>query len=122
MSNKPVVLVVDDDATLRQLAKKQFRVAGFDAETADDGQQAVEMAKKKYSMIFMDLSMPKMNGVEATIAIRQMELNEGRERTPIVGMTAFAEGAQCLAAGMDDFVQKPMLLDQLREMTKKYLR
>jgi CheY-like chemotaxis protein len=118
---KPLVLVVEDDATLRFLAEKQFASVGVECHAACNGQQAIEMALRGYDLILMDLSMPEMNGMEATSHIRERELREGKSRTPIIGLTAFSEREKCIAAGMDAFIQKPLLLDQLRDLVKRYL-
>ena len=122
MNEKQIVLVVDDDTTLCQLAKKQLRIVGLEAQTASDGREAVALSKNKFAMIFMDLSMPEMSGFDATRAIRQLEISEGRARTPIIGLTANAEREKCIEAGMDDVVEKPMLLDQLRLVAKRFLQ
>ena len=92
----------------------QLEMVDLVADTAEDGVDAVAMARKNsYAAIFMDMQMPKLNGVEATQEIRQLP---GYRGTPIIAMTAnaFAEDkAQCLAAGMNDFLSKPFNPDQL---------
>jgi CheY-like chemotaxis protein len=68
--------------------------------------------------------MPEMDGYEATRAIRLIEVQKGLPRTPIIGMTAHAldaDRARCVAAGMDDYLPKPVGLDSLREMLAKWL-
>jgi CheY-like chemotaxis protein len=81
---------------------------------AVDGTEAVAMAQKsRYAAIFMDMQMPKLNGLEATQEIRRLP---GYRDTPIIAMTAnaFAEDkAKCMAAGMNDFLIKPFNPDQL---------
>ncbi|MEI6149286.1 MAG: PAS domain S-box protein, partial [bacterium] len=108
------ILVVDDEPVNREVAKMQLEFVELVADTAEDGAQAVAMAEKtSYAAIFMDMQMPKLNGVEATQQIRQLP---GYRDTPIIAMTAnaFAEDkAQCLAAGMTDFLSKPFNPDQL---------
>ncbi len=79
------------------------------------------MAAHAYDLIFMDLVMPGMNGVEATSHIREQELKEGRKRTPIIGLTAFSERERALFAGMDEFVQKPFLLNDIRRVVEMFL-
>jgi signal transduction histidine kinase/ABC-type amino acid transport substrate-binding protein/ActR/RegA family two-component response regulator len=102
------ILVVDDEPMNLEIALIHLEHLELPADTAEDGAAAVEMARKNnYAVIFMDMQMPKLNGVEATRQIRQLA---GYENTPIVAMTAnvFAEDkAQCLAAGMSDFQSKP---------------
>ena len=108
------ILVVDDEPVNREVAQIQLEFVDLVADTAEDGAEAVAMSRKNsYAAIFMDMQMPKLNGVEATRLIRQ--LPEYRN-TPIIAMTAnaFAEDkAECLAAGMNDFLIKPFNPDQL---------
>lgn len=117
-----IILLIEDDQTLRFLAKRQFERLGVTCDTAANGLEGVEMSKKGYAMIIMDISMPEMNGIEATYQIREFERNEGKERTPIIGLSAFSTNEDCVAAGMDDFMQKPMMLEQAKEMLAKYLK
>jgi len=118
-----IILLIEDDQTLRFLAKRQFERLGVICDTAANGSEGVQMVKsKEYSMIIMDISMPEMNGIEATYQIREYEKSEGRERTPIIGLSAFSTDEDCKAAGMDDFMQKPMMLEQAQEMLAKYLK
>jgi PAS domain S-box-containing protein len=108
------VLVVDDEPINREVALMQLKDVDLIVDTAEDGQEAVAMAQKtRYAAIFMDMQMPKLNGVEATRQVRQLP---GYENVPIIAMTAnaFAEDkAQCLAAGMNDFLSKPFLPEEL---------
>lgn len=102
------ILVVDDEPINREVALMQLEDVGLLTDTAEDGEEAVAMVRKtRYAAIFMDMQMPKLNGVEATQQIRQLP---GYQDVPIIAMTAnaFAEDkALCLAAGMNDFLLKP---------------
>jgi PAS domain S-box-containing protein len=108
------ILVVDDDPINREVALIQLEFVDLVADIAEDGSEAVAMARmNNYAAIFMDMQMPKLNGVEATQEIRQLP---GYRDIPIIAMTAnaFAEDkAKCLAAGMSDFLVKPFNSDQL---------
>jgi PAS domain S-box-containing protein len=102
------ILVVDDEPINREVALMQLEDVSLLTDTAEDGEEAVAMAlKTDYAAILMDMQMPKLNGVDATRQIRQLP---GYQDIPIIAMTAnaFAEDkAQCLAAGMNDFLIKP---------------
>ena len=110
-----VVLVVEDDEAsqaymLGLLAKKDIHVM-----TAENGEEALKiLEKEKFDMIFMDVQMPILDGLSATRIIRENEKKTGRYVT-IVGVTAYAfEGdkEKCLDAGMDDYISKPVNIDE----------
>ncbi|MCX7175387.1 MAG: PAS domain-containing protein [Proteobacteria bacterium] len=108
------ILVADDEPLNREVAQMQLEFVDLVADTAEDGAEAVTMARThNYAAIFMDMQMPKLSGVEATQQIRQLP---GYRHIPIIAMTAnaFAEDkAECFAAGMTDFLIKPFNPDQL---------
>ena len=108
------ILVVDDEPINREVALMQLEAVDLVAEAAEDGAEAVSMAQKNsYTAIFMDMQMPRLNGLEATRQIRQLP---GYRDTPIIAMTAnaFAEDkAKCRAAGMNDFLIKPFNPNEL---------
>jgi PAS domain S-box-containing protein len=108
------ILIVDDEPTNREVTLIELEAVNLVMDTAEDGAEAVAMATKNiYSAILMDMQMPKLNGVEATRQIRQLP---GYQDIPIIAMTAnaFAEDkAQCLAAGMNDFLTKPFNPEEL---------
>ncbi|MDP3537538.1 MAG: PAS domain S-box protein [Azonexus sp.] len=108
------ILLVDDEPINREVALMQLEDVDLLTDAAEDGEEAVAMARKTdYAAILMDMQMPKLNGIEATRQIRQLP---GYQDTPIIAMTAnaFAEDkAQCLAAGMNDFLSKPFSPESL---------
>lgn len=118
-----VVLVVDDNEVNRRVACLQLRAWGCTVQEARNGIVAVQMASERpYSMILMDVQMPEMDGLEATLRIRAGEMNA---QTPIVAVTANAyEGDKelCREAGMDDHLAKPYKREQLQAMCRRHIR
>ena len=118
------VLLAEDDAFNQEIALMLLQDVGQHADLAADGREAVAKAERRhYDLILMDMQMPHMDGLEAARRIRQMD---GCGQVPIVALTgnAFAEDrARCLAAGMDDFVTKPIDPPKLyRAMVLAYRR
>ena len=116
------VLLAEDEPTNRDIAVFLLEDAGLRVDVADNGQIAAELAAQNdYRLILMDMQMPVMNGLQATQAIRALPAHR---HTPILAMTAnaFAEDrAQCLAAGMDDFISKPFDPDGMLRMLLRWL-
>jgi two-component system, sensor histidine kinase and response regulator len=119
-----LILLAEDNAVNQKVAISQLRTLGLTAITVPNGKSAVEEAARcHYALILMDCQMPEMDGLEATRAIRRAEDGNGR-RVPIVGLTAHAmEGdrERCLEAGMDDYMSKPISLERLSKILKKWL-
>ncbi|MDB6175288.1 MAG: rpfC [Chthoniobacteraceae bacterium] len=115
------ILVADDNAVNRMLALAQFAKLGYVCDAVTDGMQAMEaLGKIPYDLVFMDCQMPRMDGFEATRLIRANEAPG--QPTWIVAMTANAmsgDREECLAAGMNDYVSKPVHLDDLRAAIKR---
>jgi len=115
----PHVLVVEDSPLNQQVALKQLENLGCTAEAVSDGSEVLDaLARAHFDMILMDCQMPEMSGYEATWQIRDRETQAGagRSRVYIIAMTANAEAdnrEKCLAAGMDDFINKPVQLPEL---------
>lgn len=123
--NRPgVVLVVDDFEFNRRVLSMQLGKLGLEAETAGGGQEAVEMfSKKNYALVMMDCRMPGMDGFQAAAAMRRLEAGKNRH-TPIIAITAGVapgEKERSLAAGMDDYISKPVLLDALSVTLARWL-
>ncbi len=116
------ILLVEDEPTLQFVFEKQLQKLGYKvARIVDNGLVAVEATLgQQYHLIFMDVRLPGLDGMSATERIRAAENGAGKHTT-IIGMTAFAERQRCLDSGMDDFLQKPVLLEQLSETIEKWL-
>ncbi len=109
------VLVADDNAINRLVTERMLQRSGHTVALAENGLQAMEMALAgRFDLVLMDVQMPEMDGLAATVAIRRAE--SPARRTPIVGLTAHAlrgDRDRCLDAGMDDYVAKPVRREEL---------
>ena len=116
------ILLVEDEPINQEIVKMLLEDVGLIVDLADDGIPAVEMSKQHdYALILMDMQMPNLNGIDATKAIRALP---GREQTRIVATTANAfteDRKRCMDAGMNDFIAKPFVPDDLFAMILKWL-
>jgi PAS domain S-box-containing protein len=123
LHSNTLILLVDDDLINQEVAKFLLEHVGLKVDLAEDGEQAVEMASRTaYDLILMDVQMPKMNGLEATRAIRVLP---GRATIPIISLTAnaFDEDRQaCLDAGMSDHLGKPFMPEEFYAALLKWLK
>ncbi|OZB90470.1 response regulator [Paenibacillus sp. XY044] len=120
---EPLILVVDDHPVNQKLMVSMLAKLGLRAEVAEDGRQAVDKIRDNpvYRLIFMDLQMPVMDGLEATAIIREMQFQG--YRPAIIAMTAnVMEGirSRCREAGMDDYISKPVNMKSVKEMLMKH--
>ncbi|MEM6355052.1 MAG: response regulator, partial [Pseudomonadota bacterium] len=119
-ANNPEILVVEDNAVNRSVVEHMLLSIGVGCVFANNGEEGVEAFwELKPKLVLMDVSMPVMNGYDATRRIRELELGLDAPACRIVGLTAHAlEGdrQRCLASGMDDYLSKPVSLEQLRSV------
>ncbi|CAG1013747.1 partial two-component system, NarL family, sensor histidine kinase EvgS, partial [Anaerolineae bacterium] len=119
------ILLAEDNVINQKVALLQLGKLGYTAQTVTNGREAVHAAlndTNMYALILMDCQMPELDGFDATRAIRKAELLSGRH-LPIIAMTANAmEGDRdrCIAAGMDDYISKPVNLDNLNTILQHW--
>lgn len=116
------ILLAEDEPFNQTVFCELLEDVGFQVDIAADGSQALSLAQQRsYDLILMDMQMPKMNGLEATIAIRQLS---GYEKTPILAVTANAfetDRQACLEAGMNDHISKPVNIENFYATLLKWL-
>jgi CheY-like chemotaxis protein/signal transduction histidine kinase/HPt (histidine-containing phosphotransfer) domain-containing protein len=106
------VLLVEDNLVNQQVGLNMLETLGCRVDVASDGYAALEaMTRGRYDLVFMDCQMPNLDGYAATAVIRRRETEQGSRRIPVIALTANAmdgEREKCLAAGMDDYLAKPL--------------
>ncbi len=117
-------MVAEDNAVNQIVAKLLLKELGLVADVVKTGREAIEaVAANNYALVLMDCQMPDIDGLEATRQIRSSEALTGRH-VPIVAITAQAmqgDREKCIAAGMDNYISKPVSLVQLKEILLKYV-
>lgn len=112
-----MVLLAEDNRVNQRIAEKMLQRLGLSCHIVENGEQAVaEVLQKDYDLVLMDVNMPVLDGIAATERIR--DLSYPKSQVPIIALTANAmmeDRNRCLAAGMNDFVSKPIKLDALRQ-------
>ncbi|MDQ1301038.1 MAG: hypothetical protein QG637_959 [Chloroflexota bacterium] len=120
-----VVLVAEDNPANRMVVELQLDRLGYSMQLVENGRQAFDAymaTPERYGVILMDVQMPEMDGFSATHAIRRVELTTGRH-VPIIAITANAmerDRERCLAAGMDDYISKPITQHELRRTVEQW--
>jgi CheY-like chemotaxis protein len=114
------ILVVEDTKTNQIVIQLMLSRLGYNVTLADNGKQAVELIKndEQFDLIFMDISMPVMDGIEATKQIRAKSLS-----VPIIALTAHTmddDKDECLKAGMNEFMLKPMRINEISSVIERF--
>ena len=122
-SAAPLVLVAEDSPLNQIVAVRALERCGCRTEVVGDGRAALQaLSTQRYDAVLMDCHMPTIDGYQATALLRQRESRS--ERTPVIAMTAGAMGAdreRCRAAGMDDYLIKPMQHDALTRALRRWI-
>jgi len=117
------ILLAEDNLVNRRLALSLLQKRGYRVSTAENGLQALTaFQKESFDLILMDVQMPEMDGFETTERIRKLEAEKGGH-IPIVAMTAHAmkgDPERCIAAGMDDYIAKPIQVDKLVDVIERW--
>ena len=110
-------LIVEDDPVMQHVIGSMLARLGYGVRIAEDGHAAIEACKAEPpAAVFMDVQMPRMDGLTATRELRRLQREEGLQRFPIIVASAFytpADRAACFEAGADGFVTKPLMLAKL---------
>ncbi len=119
------VLIAEDNVINQKLIEKTLASLGLNVEISNNGEEALEMfKKKKYDIVFMDISMPVMDGIEATHEILAYEKENGLEHTPVVALTANAlpgDREAFLSEGLDEYISKPLKKEDIVKVLKIFL-
>ena len=119
------ILLVEDDAINQFAISRLLSKIGYRVDVADNGSEALKLLEKNdYALVLMDCMMPVLDGYEATAAIRDPASNVRNHAIPVIAITANAmreDRDKCLAAGMDDYLSKPVEVAALRAMLEKWL-
>jgi CheY-like chemotaxis protein len=122
----PRALLAEDNVVNQKVAVRMLEKLGCRIDIAGDGAEAVEMWRHfDYDVVFMDCQMPKLDGLEATRRIREEERRAGRAPVVIIAMTANAldqDRVDCIAAGMNDYLSKPVSQEDLDVMLTRWVR
>lgn len=118
-----MILVVEDNVINQKVAVGLLKRLGYQAEVADSGARALQaLERRAYSLVLMDCQMPGMDGMETTRVLRSRE--PAGTRVPVIAVTGRTEPEdrqRCLDAGMDDYISKPIMIDELRTVLARWL-
>jgi CheY-like chemotaxis protein len=120
------ILAVEDNRVNQTVLRLMLEEHGCKVTLASNGNEALGKVKERgYDLIFMDLRMPGMDGLETTSRLRELERAQGRSASPIVALTAQAlpeDRERCKQAGMDGFLSKPLVADELEALLQTFRR
>ncbi|MBS1856024.1 MAG: PAS domain S-box protein [Acidobacteria bacterium] len=116
------ILIAEDNPVNQRVASLQLRSLGYQSDVVDDGEAALEaLSRREYALVLMDCQMPRLDGIAATRRLRQREGD--LRHTPVIALTANAfesDREDCLAAGMDEFLSKPVSMASLASVLERW--
>jgi CheY-like chemotaxis protein len=116
------ILIVDDDSVPMMVHQMMLQSLGHAFHSARTGTQALKLCANGYDVIFMDIGLPDIDGLEVTRQIREWEHQNGQKPAYIAGITAYSLAEmqeKCLKAGMNRVLLKPITIDQLKDLFKE---
>ena len=118
------VLLAEDNKINQRISKSFLEKCNACVTVVENGQEAIDaLAEQSYDALFLDCQMPILDGFQTAIRIRQNEEQHGKSRLPIIAMTANAlqdDRERCLQAGMDDYLSKPVKVEDLKAMLLRW--
>jgi len=123
-NQKQRILIVDDEPTAQFVMRHQLNELGYNTDVAPNGETALKLLERgAYDLIFMDIGLPDISGLEVTAEIRRRE--HGQHHTPIIGLTVYSheqDQENGLGVGMDSYLIKPLLKDRLENVLTKWIK
>lgn len=120
LGSRPRVLVVDDNPTILKIETLFLQSLGCEVKAVISGEEALQHSINKFDMVFLDIDLPDMSGIDV---VEVMRIQENDFHVPVIAITArdVTYKNECLAAGFDDFLQKPATVQVLQKLLEKYL-
>lgn len=121
MGNKLSILLVEDNMLNQRIVTFSLKKYNHEVTIANNGVEAIDKFKERqYDVVLMDIMMPIMDGLEATVKIRELENNMNvQNRTPIIALTANTmdnDKEKCISYGMDEFMAKPFDIEKMKQI------
>jgi CheY-like chemotaxis protein len=120
------ILLTDDDPTAQKIVPNLLKIHGYLVDVAADGKEALQaLEANDYALVLLDCMMPEMSGYEVTAIIRSSASNVRNHNIPVIALTGNAmqqDRDECLTAGMNDHLPKPLILTDLLVMLEKWLQ
>ncbi|NTU73551.1 response regulator, partial [Candidatus Roizmanbacteria bacterium] len=120
------ILLTDDDPIAQKIVPKLLETHGYLVDVASDGKEALQaLESNDYALVLLDCMMPEMSGYEVTAIIRNPASTVRRHDIPVIALTGNAmqqDRDECIAAGMNDHLPKPLILSDLLDMLEKWLK